>query len=336
MSSILFTIAGFITCVAFILLGGSKLSKYGDIIADLTGIGKAWLGLVLMGAITSLPELITGISSILIIDAPEIAVGDVMGSCAFNLLILAFLDYFIPGKPLSSVVTKGHVVGGFLGMILLTFSVIAILFASVFPVIGWISSSSILLIAVYFISVRIIFKNETRLAAEAKQGQIFIKKNDEEISLPIAIRRYVIAALIVVLAAIFLPYFAEHLSDQTGMNKSFVGTLLVAATTSLPELAVSVSAVRRGSVDIAVGNLLGSNIFNMLILSIDDIIYTKGALLASVSINHALSGLVALLMTAIVGISIVYSTPFKRFSLGIDAIILVVFYVLLMVALYHL
>lgn len=336
MSSLVVTIAGFITCVAFILLGGSRLSKYGDIIADLTGIGKAWLGLVLMGAITSLPELITGISSILFIDAPEIAVGDVMGSCAFNLLILAFLDYFIPGKPLSSVVTKGHVVGGFLGMILLTFSVMAILFASVFPVIGWISSSSVLLIAVYFISVRIIFKNETRLAAEAKQGQIFIKKNDEEISLPVAIRRYVIAALIVVVAAVFLPYFAEHLSDQTGMNKSFVGTLLVAATTSLPELAVSVSAVRRGSVDIAVGNLLGSNIFNMLILSIDDIMYTKGALLASVSINHALSGLVALLMTAIVGISIVYSTPYKRFILGIDAIILVVLYVLLMIALYHL
>lgn len=336
MSSLVFTIVGFITCVAFILLGGSRLSKYGDIIADLTGIGKAWLGLVLMGAITSLPELITGISSIIIIDAPEIAVGDVMGSCAFNLLILAFLDYFIPGKPLSSVVTKGHVVGGFLGMILLTFTVIAILFASVIPVIGWISSSSVLLIAVYFIAVRIIFKNETRLAAQAKQGQIFIKKNDEEISLPIAIRRYVIAALIVVVAAVFLPYFADQLSDQTGMNKSFVGTLLVAATTSLPELAVSVSAVRRGSVDIAVGNLLGSNIFNMLILSIDDIIYTKGALLSSVSINHALSGLVALLMTAIVGISIVYSTPYKRFILGIDAIILVVLYVLLMIALYHL
>lgn len=336
MSSLVFTITGFITCVAFILLGGSRLSKYGDIIADLTGIGKAWLGLVLMGAITSLPELITGVSSILIIDAPEIAVGDVMGSCAFNLLILAFLDYFIPGKPLSSMVTKGHVVGGFLGMILLTFSVIAILFASVFPVIGWISSSSVLLIGVYFVAIRIIYKNETRLAAEAKQGQIFIKKNNEEISLPLAIRRYIIAALIVVVAAVFLPYFAELLSDQTGMNKSFVGTLLVAATTSLPELAVSVSAVRRGSVDIAVGNLLGSNIFNMLILSIDDIMYTKGPLLAAVSINHALSGLVALLMTAIVGISIVYSTPFKRFSLGIDAIILVVFYVLLMVALYHL
>ena len=150
-----------------------------------------------------------------------------------------------------------------------------------------------------------------------------------------AVKRYVLFACLVVSAAIALPFFADHLAEQSGMNKSFVGTSLVAATTSLPELAVSVAAVRMGSVDIAVGNLLGSNIFNMLILAFDDILYTKGPLLSNVNPDHALSGLTALLMTAVAGIGIVCSTPHKRFALGADALVLIILYVMLIVALYN-
>jgi cation:H+ antiporter len=133
----------------------------------------------------------------------------------------------------------------------------------------------------------------------------------KKIFLQLAIRRYVLFALLIVAAAIALPYFADHLADQTGMNKSFIGTLLVAATTSLPELVVSIAAVRMGSVDIAAGNLLGRNIFNMLILAFDDLVYKKGSLFMNVNPDHALSGLVALLMTSVAGISILYSTPQK-------------------------
>ena len=116
----LFTyIAGFAICSSLIVFSGTRLSKYGDIIAELTGMGKAWFGLILMAAVTSLPELFTGISSIVFIDSPDIAVGDIMGSCAFNLLILAVLDYFVPGRPISSIVTKSHVLAGFFGIFLI-------------------------------------------------------------------------------------------------------------------------------------------------------------------------------------------------------------------------
>lgn len=86
----------FILCATLIVIDGSKLSKYGDIIAELTGMGKAWFGLILMAAVTSLPELFTGFSSIVLIHSPDIAVGDIMGSCAFNLFILACLDFYVP------------------------------------------------------------------------------------------------------------------------------------------------------------------------------------------------------------------------------------------------
>lgn len=335
MTSIISLSAGFIFCSLVIVFSGTRLSIYGNIIAELTGMGKAWMGLILMAAVTSLPELFTGISSIVLMDSPDIAVGDVMGSCAFNLVILAILDFFVPGKPLSSVVTKSHVLAGFFGILLITLSVIEIIFGSILRNIGWLISFPVLLIALYLIAIRVIFENERHLSLTTTHELVSnIRHKHENISLKLAIKRYILYAMTVITAAILLPYFADNLATSTGISKSFIGTLLVAASTSLPELVVSIAAVRIGSMDMAVGNLLGSNIFNMLILAFDDLLYTKGPLLLASNPNHALSGLVTLLMTGVVGISILYGSPSKRFVLGIDAIILIVLYLALISALY--
>jgi cation:H+ antiporter len=82
----------FIVCAAIIFVAGAKLSYYGDIIAEKIGLGRTWIGVVLLASVTSLPELITGISSVSLAGVPDIAVGDALGSCMFNILIIAFLD----------------------------------------------------------------------------------------------------------------------------------------------------------------------------------------------------------------------------------------------------
>jgi len=79
----------FIICVLLILYSCTKLAKYGDIIAENTGLGRTWGGVVVMTVVTSLPEFATGIGSFTYADVPDIAVGDIWGSCVFNLLILA-------------------------------------------------------------------------------------------------------------------------------------------------------------------------------------------------------------------------------------------------------
>jgi len=295
------------------------------------------MGLILMAAVTSLPELFTGFSAIVLIDSPDIAVGSIMGSLSFNLVILAVLDYFVPGKPLSSVVTKSHVLAGFFGMILIVLSIIGILYGDLMPDIGWFSTFPVLLIILYLLTIRIIYENDRKFSTDTIQGvNTEYRDRYKDINLKMAIKRYVYYALIVIAGAILLPYFADELATRTGMSESFVGTLLVAATTSLPELVISIAAVRMGSMDMAVGNLLGSNIFNMLILAINDLLYTKGKLLLVSDPNHALSGLVTLLMTAVVGVSILIGSPKKRFVLGIDAIILIILYISLILSLYHL
>lgn len=336
MNPIVFTLAGFLSCAILIVFSGVRLSKYGDIIADISGLGKAWIGLILMAAVTSLPELFSGFSSILILKKPDIAVGAVFGSCAFNLAILALLDYFVPGKPISSVVTKSQILAGFMGMILIILSVIEIHFGKLFPEKGWFGLFPGLIIFIYLISIRIIFENDKQAQKAidnlANQGH----KKEIRVSLKKAIIKFLFYSILIVTAALALPYFAEKLALETGISESFVGTLLVAASTSLPEMVVSIAAVRMGSIDLAVGNLLGSNIFNMFILAIDDLIYTDGPILLATNPNHALSALVALLMTSVISISILFGSPKKRFALGIDAIIMIILYIALLIALYYL
>ena len=180
------------------------------------------------------------------------------------------------------------------------------------------------------------FKNEQRSITSTNNAAEELKNNKEEnITLKDSIKKYLLYAGLVIVAALLLPLFASRLAVETGLSNSFVATLLVAASTSLPELVVSISAVKMGSMDLAVGNLLGSNIFNILILAIDDLIYTKGPILIETNPDHALTGLVTLLMTSVVGIGILYSSPSKRFLLGIDAIILILLYATLMVAIYR-
>ena len=98
--------AMYTACTALIVFSGAKLSRYGDILAGKTGLGRTWIGVVLMASVTSLPELVTGLGSVTYAGAPDIAVGDVLGSCAFNLLILALLDVLIRPLPLSTRATR--------------------------------------------------------------------------------------------------------------------------------------------------------------------------------------------------------------------------------------
>lgn len=71
----------FLSFSAIILFAGTQLSRYGDILAEKTSLGRTWIGVILLAMVTSLPELITGMSSVVVFDVPNIAVGNVLGAC---------------------------------------------------------------------------------------------------------------------------------------------------------------------------------------------------------------------------------------------------------------
>jgi cation:H+ antiporter len=330
MTGIYINIIGFIISASIIVYGGTKLSIYGDKIADFTGLGKAWVGLVLMSSVTSLPELITGLSAVTIVDAPDLAAGDIFGSCVFNLLILSVLDVQVK-KPLLSVVKSGHIVAAILGIILLAIVGVAIYLSGATPNLLWINSFTFIIMGAYFLSVWGIFKYEND--AQKLEPTKVISHNKSE--LKNAIVGYILHAMVVIAAAIFLPYFGDHIATYSGMEASFFGTLFIAAATSLPELVVSLSALRIGSLDMAVGNLLGSNIFNMFILGIDDVFYTKGSLFSNISQAHLLSVLVTIIMSAAVGLGLIFKPTKKHFLMfSFDTLIVIILYISLMIYLY--
>lgn len=327
---------GFLACASVIFFSGKRLSFYGDQLALKTGLSKGWIGLILMASVTSLPELMVGISSSAIIESADLAVGDILGSCAFNLGILAFMDVFTPGrKPLFGIASQAHLLNAGLGIVSVSLVGFALFLPRDYPVMPWIALSSVIFILVYFFSVAIIYRNEKKLASM----NLLPPHPHQESNVPslkTIVSRYVFFALLIVIAALALPYFAEHIAESTGLGKSFVGTLFLAASTSLPEIAVSLAAIRSGSIDMAIGNLLGSNIFNVFILAIDDIFYTKGFLLKDASDFHLVSVLSTIIMAAVAIIGLSYKASSKKFVLALDSAIIFGIYIISLVFIYHL
>jgi cation:H+ antiporter len=324
---------GFFVCTTAIVFAGSRLSKYGDIIAEKTGLGRTWIGVVLMASVTSLPELVTGISSVTYADVPDIAAGDVLGSCVFNMLILAVLDAIYRPMPISAKAHHGHVLSAGFGILLLSMVAIGLFAGDDTPSIGWIGSYSLMFGVIYFVAMRLVFFYEKRqIAAYIKEVSVELKYRD--IPAKIAITNYVVNALIVIIAAVFLPKIGEGIAETSGLGQTFVGNIFIAVSTSLPEVVVSVSAVRMDAIDLAIGNLFGSNIFNIFILAIDDLLFVKGPLLSFVNTSHIISALSAISMTTVAIIGLTYRAEKKTLFLAWDSIGISMIYIINLMLLY--
>ncbi|MBI5100418.1 MAG: sodium:calcium antiporter [Nitrospirae bacterium] len=326
---------GFLVCTLAIVYSGTRLSKYGDIIAEKTGLGRAWIGIVLMASVTSLPELVTGISSVTYAGVPDIALGDVLGSCVFNMLILALLDALHGPMPISTKAHQGHVLAAAFGLLLLSVVCVSMFLRENIPPLGWIGPYSVFFIVIYLTAMRLVFTYEKRKIAG------FLKDMAEElrykdVTMKTAVLHYCINAVIVILAAMFLPKIGQGIAETTGLGQTFVGNIFIAVSTSLPEVVVSIAAVRMGAVDLAIGNLFGSNIFNIFILAVDDIFFLKGPLLSFSSPTNIVSALSAIAMTAIAIIGLTYRAEKKRLIVAWDSIGILFFFVLNVVLLYML
>jgi cation:H+ antiporter len=300
------------TCAVLIGFAGAALSRYGDVIGDKAGLSGTWIGLALLATVTSLPELVTGVSSVTIADAPNIAVGDVLGSCVFNLLILAALDFLHRVEPLYHRAQRGHILSAGFGIILIGLSGLGVMLGNRLAAagLGHVGAYTPLIVLLYLIAIRTVF------SYERTQREDFAEKRADRyahLSLRQAVTRYALAAAVVVGAGAWLPFLGMRLAVIMGWHDTFVGTLFVAGVTSLPELVVTVAAVRIGALDMGVANLLGSNLFNLCILAIDDLLFLKGPLLSHVSPMHAVSALSAMVMNGVVIVGLLYRPGTRLF-----------------------
>jgi cation:H+ antiporter len=296
-----FLVAGVIT------VAGYRLSLYGDALAEKTGMGRTWLGLVVLAAVTSLPEMATGVSAVLWVKAPDLTVGDLLGSCMFNLLILALVDLLHPPGPVLTVAHRGHLLAACFVVVMLGVAVMALIATPPLTsfTIGYVGLSSPILILCYLVAMRALFRYQRR------DREVYLAEHEEtllyeHISLGSAAGKFALAAMVVVAAGIFLPRVAAQIAAIMGWQQSMVGTIFVAAATSLPELVVTLSALRLGAVDLAVGNLFGSNLVNLGILGLMGFLYFEAPLLQVVSAKHVGTGVMAIIMTGIAAAEMMY------------------------------
>lgn len=329
----------FVLCAALIGVAGYQLSRYGDAIAQRTGLSGSWIGLALLATVTSLPELATGITSVTVANAPNLAVGDALGSCVVNLVFLVVIDFFFRKEPVWHRASQGHVLAAAFGVVMLGFTLVSLLMSKAKPSQGMVVAASAtqmgfglttpVLLALYLVAMRTVFAYERDHAAQET-----VELDAALPALRAAVIRFAFAACVVAGAGIWLPFVATDLANAMGWNKSFVGSLFVALATSMPELAVTLSALRMGALDMAIGNLLGSNLFNVAIIAVDDMFYRPGALLASVSPLHAVTAGSAITMTGLAMVGLFFK-PTGRImraiswiSLGLVAMYLLNTYVL--------
>lgn len=328
----------FIICAALIILAGSLVSKYGDVIAEKTGLGRAWIGAILIAGVTSLPELASGVSAVTWLKVPNLAAGAVMGSCLFNLMLIAVMDLaYQPGRVLAKA-QDVHILSGGLGVLLLGLVAMEVLIGAPLNGIGvlGIGLVSVVIAILYAIGGKMIAGLE-----KERMGEVLAKEAKEEdyadISRQKALFIFISSAVAIIILGVWLSSIGDRLSTTTGLSRSFVGNLFLAISTSLPEIAASLAAVRLGAIDLAIGNVLGSNLFNILLLSVYDLADGKANFWSSLNNANGFAAVMAMMMTGVVIISLMYrASPRTPYRFSWDGVALIFMYLSSMVMLYFL
>jgi cation:H+ antiporter len=293
----------FALCAGLIASAGYVLSSSADRIAKATGLSGGWIGLALLGTVTSLPELASGITSVTLVQAPNLAVGNALGACVFNLLFLVVIDAVQRKQPIYREASAAHLLSAAFGVVMLGFVAMSLLVAGRGPALLHLGLYSPALLGLYLLALRSVYAHERSFGAEAvgdaRAGAV------QPMDLGPEWHRFGLAAAAVLAAGIWLPMLADALAQTLGWSRSFVGTLFMAFATTLPEIAVTLSALRLRSLDLAIGNLLGSNLFNVTILAIDDLFYVRGPLLADAAPVHAGTAVAAVVMSGLVMVGLV-------------------------------
>ena len=254
----------YLLVAAAVTLLSIKAADYVDWIDKKTSLSGAFIGGIMLSAVTSLPEVFTSLSSTLLLDEPGLCIGNILGSDLFNLLVLSSLVLVYSRGFSEAKTSAGHqvvlltVIAGYCAIVL---NMLGILNFELFTV----SITSIVLFACYAASIKY-------LSGEDKED------DGEEDTNPMTLKqilvRFALVAVGIVVLSVLISQVTDILAEELNLGKSLAGALFMGVATSLPELSSTIALFRKKSFDIAVGNIVGSNIFNLIILSLCDVLYT--------------------------------------------------------------
>ena len=283
-----------------------KCADYVDLLDKKTNLSGAFIGGVILAAITSLPELVTSITAVTpIVNKPELIAGNVLGSNVFNLCIFGATTVLSVKAFSNAKIGKSHIATIICTIVadvlmLATFAIGAT--NTRIPYIE-INAASFIILIVYFISLRFLANDDN--------------ENDEEDDSPLTVKqiaiRFVLMAIGLVGMSFLVTYFTDIIDEKLGLGASLAGAIFLGVVTSLPELASSITLVRKRNFNAMIGNVVGSNMFNFTIFSIADFIAGKKFVYSenpdAATINMIYFGIIS---TVLVATSILLQNKFKK------------------------
>ncbi|NLI19217.1 MAG: sodium:calcium antiporter [Actinomycetales bacterium] len=317
-------LALFAVAAALVALGGIQLARYGDLIAERANLSRLFVGMLLVAGATSLPEILTAVSASLN-GAPDLAVGDLFGAGMANMATLAVIDLLHRHRVWPSVEIE-HARVASVAITLVAIAVLGILVPRS-PALGRIGVDTLLIAGTYIAAVAWMRRSPASRFAGSGIAPVptgWSEPRPGGLRQPVT--RFALAAAVIFLAAPLLARAGEEIAALSGIGQTFVGSAFVAMTTSLPEFVAALAAARLGSYDLAVGNLFGSNAFNMAILVLADAAYADGPVLAAVDQTQALAGVGAILLMAYSMTAIVHGLETRIRRLEPDAVVLLMLY----------
>lgn len=323
----------FLGCAAVVWAAGTRLAGYVDKISDRTGLGEGFAGLILLGLITSLPEVAVSTTASLN-DEAALAVNNVLGSVAAQVAILALADALIGREALTSVVLSPAVLlQAALNIILLAMVAAAVTAGD--PDIGYFGAWSATLLAGYGLSVwalsrygrRRTWIAETPERKEAPPGGKAAKEGAEpKRSMTRLVVSTAAAGACILAAGYLLSETGSSLAEKTGLGSAFFGATLLAATTSLPEISTMVGAVRLKRYEMALGNIFGTNLFNAALIFLIDLLAPGEPVLNRVGSFAGFGALLGLVLTAVFMAGVIERRDRTVLRMGWDSLAALVLY----------
>lgn len=328
---LLANIAIFVAAAAVVWHAGFKISRYADIISSKTGVGHALLGFLLLGGVTSLPELAVTLTAS-IGGNPGLAVNNILGGVAMQVVILTIADFAVGRRALTSVVPDPVVLlQGSLNIVVLGLVAVAVVVGDTLLLGAGVWSWLILFSCV--LSMWMLTQAEQRQPWLANIPEIKAKtklkgvRKEPSTELRDAIGKACIAALAILAAGFVVTKTAEVIADQTQLGSSFMGAIFVAISTSLPEVSTVLSAVRLGLFTMAISDILGTNLFDVALLFIIDISSADSPVLDKVDQFSVVAALLGMLVTALFMVGLSERRDKTVFRLGIDSISVLIVYI---------
>ena len=321
----------FILATITIGIAGTMLAREADRLADITGIGEALFGALFLGGTTSLPGIITSVIAAAN-GHPQLAVSNAIGGIAAQTLFLSIADISYRNVNLEHAAASfANLMQGVLLLGLLAFLLIGIsgpdtsLF-HVHPV-------SVLLIVFYILGTKLVSRAKDRPMWIPRMTRQTIEDTPDKKNLQpkyphIIYLKFIMLAAIVATAGFFIARSGIAISKQTALSEGFVGMLFTAIATSLPELVVSLAAVRQKALTLAVGNIIGGNSFDILFVAFADIAYNDGSILHAVSQNQIFIISLTMLLTATLILGLLHREKQGIGKIGWESLLIIVFYLI--------